>query len=610
MILGVDVHAQSSFAYVVFDDSKGSTVEKGYGNDAQISLVIKRYRPRLIAIDSVSELLEWGRRIIRTIGNAPIHIDVVQVTTIDGVYEASVENLVRKYLGVSVGKLDPMSTAYYLAVLASMGIGSIVKFYESETHIVIGKAVATRQGGMSRNRYERNVAHRVKQIVRDVVHALSTAGIDYDVFYRDNGLSALIVAYADRPTVIRTVKQRRSLDVKVKVFSVPSRDIRIVGRVGESQQVVQPRSTRPLIVGVDPGIVTGLAVLDLRGNILYVGSHRGLSRSKAVEIVSRYGSPLIVAVDVNPPPEYARKLAAMVGAQLYFPSRDLGVDEKIGIIGDRIAAANNSHERDALAAAYKAFHEYKPKFDKIEKEASNVVPRDKIDLIKAMVVKGRSIVEAIAMVLNERGEADRTKVIYVHQESRRECNVDGYKAYIYALENELDTVKREKKELEEAVRRLEDETYRQFRRDMRVRELEYRVSNLLQELEKSRLAAEDMIGKFREVLMGIYEGRYMVRIMNSPTTDLPLMDRESVSSAEADVAISDIRDLNVSRDLLRRLGKVVVPLGEVYVYNIGDVYVLDRDRVRKIVEELSRDKYLDRNTLRRLVDEYRRTRIG
>ncbi len=610
MIVGIDRHASSNFAYVVFDDSRGSPVEKGYGNDAKVSLVIKRYKPRIVAIDNVSELLENGRRIVKTIGNAPIRIDVVQVTTIDGVYEASVENLARRYLGVTSSKLDPLSTAYYLAVLASMGIGSIVRLYESETHIIVGKAMATRQGGMSRNRYERNVVHRVKQIVNEVVRALSSAGVDHDVFYRDNGLSALVIAYADRPSVLRVVKPRKSLDVVVKVRSVPSRDIRVIGRASDTPYARQSRPTRPIIVGVDPGIVTGLAVLDLRGNILYVGSHRGLSRSKAVELVSRYGSPLIVAVDVNPPPEYAKKLAAMVGAQLYFPSRDLGVDEKIGIIGDRMAAVNNSHERDALAAAYRAFHEHKPKFDRIEREAAGVVPKDKVDSIKALVVKGRSIVEAIAMVLDERGNTDRTKVIYVQQENRRECNVEGYKAYISALENELESVKREKRELEDALRRLEDETYRELRRDMRVRELEYRVSNLLQELEKSRLALEESLGKFREVLRGIYEGRYLIRIMNLLDVDPPLVDKGTVQSAEVGVAISDIRDLNASRDLLKRLGKVVVPLSEVYVYNVGDVYVVDAARLSKVVEELSKDRYVDRTSLRRLVDEYRRTRIG
>lgn len=61
----------------------------------------------------------------------------------------------------------------------------------------------------------------------------------------------------------------------------------------------------------------------------------------------------VVACDTNPPAKQARKLAASFRARLYYPKHSLSFLEKIRLADGE---GRNDHERDALAAARKAFH--------------------------------------------------------------------------------------------------------------------------------------------------------------------------------------------------------------------------------------------------------------
>jgi Uncharacterized conserved protein len=277
------------------------------------------------------------------------------------------EVLVNKYFGLSIGKLDPDTTAEYLARLCSMGVGSIVKVYEPETRIVIKASISTTPGGMSRNRFERNIAHRIRYLAKEIKERLEKDGVDYDMFIapESEGLrSVVFIAYADRTTIRSIIKPRRSMDVKVIVESVPSDSIKFASLTEtEAVEVGGAIKDRKLIVGIDPGIVTGLAILDMNGNVLTLHSGKNLSRRHVLRIVYQYGTPILVAVDTAKPSDYAKKLAAMIGAVLYYPDKDLSISEKseiaVKVSREQGIVVKDPHMRDALAAAYKSFMQLK-----------------------------------------------------------------------------------------------------------------------------------------------------------------------------------------------------------------------------------------------------------
>jgi len=166
--------------------------------------------------------------------------------------------------------------------------------------------------------------------------------------------------------------------------------------------ILDPRkdrqSRRRIILGIDPGVSTGLAALDLDGNILFAKSEREISLNRIVDEVARYGKVILVATDVTPAPDLARKVASTLKAAMFIPRKSMEVPEKRELIGryNQTSAIDvaDSHARDALASGIKALHKFKNRFQKLETELADEVPTTK-EHTKELLVKGFSIARAI-----------------------------------------------------------------------------------------------------------------------------------------------------------------------------------------------------------------------
>ncbi|OIO27180.1 hypothetical protein AUJ14_00220 [Candidatus Micrarchaeota archaeon CG1_02_55_22] len=109
-----------------------------------------------------------------------------------------------------------------------------------------------------------------------------------------------------------------------------------------------------------------IAVLDLHGRVVRVESHREWPVEGVVGAIASY-SPVVIACDTNPSHSLARSLGSVFGARLFFPRRSLSRHAKM--LATRNSACRNPHERDALAAALKAFGHYQNKVRQTEKKA-------------------------------------------------------------------------------------------------------------------------------------------------------------------------------------------------------------------------------------------------
>ncbi len=85
---------------------------------------------------------------------------------------------------------------------------------------------------------------------------------------------------------------------------------------------------RAIIVGIDPGITTGIAILDLYGNIVKVCSKRDMSRNETIKVITGFGHPIIITSDVNPTPRNVRNIARKLNAKVYLQEKSLTVAEK------------------------------------------------------------------------------------------------------------------------------------------------------------------------------------------------------------------------------------------------------------------------------------------
>ncbi len=647
LYMGVDIASGSPQSrtgkplyHVVIIDSEGRTRESYSGVTlARLIRVAWYYKPARIAFDNVMELAPNRRALERVLEMFPPESEIVQVTlTEKGL--SSLRELAAPYRDiVGPGKLRPGRTAYILALLASKGYGVPVRVVEAKTKIVVSKARSPSGGGYSQQRYRRRVRASVLNAAMRVKEALDRAGLEYDMSYRrsEGGLeSAVFTVYAPREALRGIVRPHRGVDYVVSVrpeyrvkLSLPSRDR---GR-GE-----------PIILGVDPGITTGLAVLDLKGRVLLLLSEKGLDRSRIAEIAMGLGKPIIVAVDVSNPPETVRKLAAMLGAMLYSPPESLSVSEKREL-SERVLGRqpSDSHQRDALAAAYKAFQLLRGKLGHIEAQLERLGIRVDVNRVKEAVIRGLTVAEALEEAIEERLEdIAGEKTLPRPSDERRARPLDT--GLIASLEQEVEALRRTVRQLREENERLRYEAERmlsrarsQAYRDELVRRLEAELASVQEEADKLRQRVElltRLVSELEGLLSMVWRGDAAIAVLLPSLTIKNLrraggpdtLGGELVALAspayeeDALLALTEARPLAVIalgggfEPLERRLRRRLIPLMEIgesdilyraesFIVVSGSV--LERARLEK--ERLEREYYTRRN-LERLIDEYRKLR--
>ncbi len=147
-----------------------------------------------------------------------------------------------------------------------------------------------------------------------------------------------------------------------------------------------------LIVGIDTGKTVAYVCLDLNGKLIHSSHAASLGPDWLIESIGKLGVPSIIACD-REPNDIVRKIGTSFNAKLYHPSKEVSIDEKREMA--KPFGISNPHERDACAAAVKAYKAYTNKLRQAERIAKEEnIPE--IDLIKAKVIEKYSIEEAIS----------------------------------------------------------------------------------------------------------------------------------------------------------------------------------------------------------------------
>ncbi|MFQ5833998.1 MAG: DUF460 domain-containing protein, partial [Candidatus Thorarchaeota archaeon] len=213
--------------------------------------------------------------------------------------------------------------------------------------------------------------------------------------------SARIIAYAPLPAIRGIIKPKRGGDFKVLISPV-----RKTVEFLPLEPKPLPRSLRPryFILGIDPGSTAAICLLTLEGRIHLLNSGKSLTRTDMIRQVYNHGIPVLVATDVSPVPHFVKKIASTVNAELFVPKREISVADKQELArefseGTRI---RNAHERDALTAAVYAFRSIESKLRKIDKKIRDEQIAIDRNQLKAMVIKGMSLNEAINTLVHEK----------------------------------------------------------------------------------------------------------------------------------------------------------------------------------------------------------------
>ncbi|WP_256391559.1 DUF460 domain-containing protein [Natronoarchaeum rubrum] len=496
VVFGVDVQSGDvrgdapSYALCVFD---GESIERDVVSYRKLRRLIVDREPAMVATDNMYELAENKDALIALLGDLPDGTRLVQVT---GDEQPEPLSRVAKRHGVPYGK-DPMQEAEAAARLAARNVGYEVSAFTDTTEVKVARGRSTGKGGWSEDRYTRKIHGSVKRRSREVESELDDAALEYekDVTEKYGGFSNAIFRVSGRPEDI-PVGRERSGDVRIEIERERRDGI-------EFHPLVKRRDH--VLVGIDPGTTTAVAVVGLDGEVLDVLSTRTADTAAVIEWIVERGRPILVAADVTPMPETVEKIRRSFDAAPWTPTSDLPVDTKQH--RTREEGYDNDHERDAMAAALSAFDEREDQFRRI---ARKVPPEFDRGEVTARVVTGEESVETVLEDLTEPDEAETEETEHTPREltdeEKRirdlERQVERLQSHVDQLEDTVDEKDDRIEELEgelSEARREERREARERREVTRLQRKNERLEREIEELEDDNEALEGKLDRLKEL---------------------------------------------------------------------------------------------------------------
>jgi len=546
LVFGVDVQSGDirgdapSYALVIFD---GESLERDVVSHRKLRRLIDNREPGIVATDNMYELASDKDALIRLLGQLPSETKLVQVT---GAEQPEPLSRVAKRHGVPYDK-QPMAEAEAAARLAAANVGYEVSAFTDTTEVKVARGRSTGGGGgFSEDRYTRRIHGAVKTTAREVESELDSAGLDYqkDVTEKYGGYANAVFEVDARPADI-PVSEHRSGDTRIEIERVRRDGI-------EFRPLAQRRDH--VLVGVDPGTTTAVAIVSLDGSVLDAYSTRTDDTAAVTEWIVERGRPVVVAADVTPMPTTVEKLRRSFDAAGWVPDSDLPVDEKQH--RTRELAYDNDHERDALAAALSAYDDHEDQIDRI---ARKVPPEQEVGPVVADVVAGEHSVES-ALAARADDEADESDDEPSHEPrelTAEEQKIKRLEARVERLESHTedlkDTIANKNEQLDEYEQKLTEarsEQRTEARKRREVTRLERENDRLERELQQERERVEDLEGKL-ERLKALWkldhsnfadvsekqEGLVPVKIVEKFTTEAIVDADERFGLASGDVIL-------------------------------------------------------------------------
>jgi len=681
-IIGIDILAGTSsqklsaissnrFAVIVMEGEKIIETDDTISMKELIQLC-KTYEPEFLGVDNIFELESNSAKIIQFCSQLPPETKIIQVTGAPPDGFESLNRLAKRYnIPYPTGHASPIQSAEIICRLAGKSVGYILMPFEDETEIKISRSKAIGPGGWSQQRYSRKMRGEILNLTREVEKQLQDHKIDFDLEVRKTEYgydNANFRVYASVAEVRKIVKPFKGELSRIVVFPIRKKRLEFIPASGGRKKItsgISRKSDRGLIVGIDPGPNTGIAVLNFAGKILFNDSLRSVARGDIIRELTLLGDPALIAADVTPPPDFVIKIAKMLKANVYYPEKLYSADEKSSLV-DNYASSENidikgAHKRDALFAAIKAFNKYKTLFEKVDSELSEIEDIRLRNEVKQLVIKeDLNIQEAIAdvkqrQVVIERPEIKRPEeVVLTENEQNLVDKIDALKAlserqttHIENLEDMnieaqelLEKYSRENREFEKRIKKITKQQNQELRRDRAIRtrddELNFlrgRVKDLESELTKVKGIISDLK---RMIVMGsnrivvpmkvIFEFsregiEKTIERMNIEAFDLVLLvDPSGGGQKTAEMLIErEVRAVickgnNISNQAMEAFLQANIPvLFQMPIRQIDDIAVVYYDELEQAISawEEQRQKILGEKTERQLgslISEYQEQR--
>ncbi|GAB7019204.1 DUF460 domain-containing protein [Halostagnicola bangensis] len=489
VVFGVDIQSgdvrgdSPSYALVQYN---GEDLTRDVVTHRKLRRLIDDHEPAIIATDNMYELAPDKDQLIHFLGSLPAETMLVQVT---GAEQPEPLSRVAKRHGIPYGK-DPMKEAEAAAKLAAHNVGHEVSAFTDETTVKVSRGRSTGKGGWSEDRYTRRIHGSVKRRAREVESELEKANLEYETDIRESygGYANAIFTVQARPSDI-PVSNERSGDVRVEIERERRDGI-------EFRPLAKRRDY--VVVGIDPGTTTAVAIASLEGEILDVWSSRTSDTADVIEWIVERGRPVIVAADVTPIPETVEKFRRSFDAAAWTPNSDPPIDEKQH--RTREHSYDDDHQRDAMAAALYAVDDHEGQFERIADKLPPGIDRGEVT---ARVVAGEESVEAVLRELTDEDETEEETTEHepreLTAEEKRikslERQVERLQSHVGTLEDRIETKDDRIEDLEAQITVARTEEQRKVRKDREVTRLERKAERLEDERDEARETVDELEDK-------------------------------------------------------------------------------------------------------------------
>ncbi|TYL39586.1 DUF460 domain-containing protein [Natronococcus pandeyae] len=488
VVFGVDVQSGDvrgdapSYALVIYDGDD-ENLERDVVSHRKLRRLIDDREPAIVATDNMYELAADKDQLIHVLGSLPAETKLVQVT---GAEQPEPLSRVAKRHGIPYGK-QPMKEAEAAARLAAHNVGHEVSAFTDTTTVKVSRGRSTGSGGWSEDRYTRRIHGSVRKRAREVESELEDANLEYEREVREayGGFANAVFTVEARPQDI-PVSRNRSGDVRVEIERERRDGI-------EFRPLAKRRDH--VIVGIDPGTTTAVAIVGLEGDVLDVWSSRTSDTADVIEWIVERGRPIIVAADVTPMPETVEKFRRSFDAAGWAPETDIPVDEKQHRTRDH--PYDDDHQRDAMAAALYAVDAHEDQFERIADKLPPGLDRGEVI---ARVVAGEESVEAVLTDLTDDEEPEEESTEHEPRElTEEEQQIKDLKRQVERLQSHVGTLEERLEEKDERIDELEAtltgarrQERKEVRKNREVSRLERKTNRLEGERDDAREQVEEL----------------------------------------------------------------------------------------------------------------------
>ncbi|NIO21839.1 MAG: DUF460 domain-containing protein [Candidatus Aenigmarchaeota archaeon] len=143
---------------------------------------------------------------------------------------------------------------------------------------------------------------------------------------------------------------------------------------------MKARKREILIGGIDVGLHTSIALLDLNGEIVCLDTLVHPKNSQTLDHMMDCGNVLVLSTDRAKPPSQMKKIASSISAKLILPAKNMTKKKKRLLILDFLEEEikMNDHEKAALASAIFAYKRFRPNFKKLHDRLEKDKEMDKL----------------------------------------------------------------------------------------------------------------------------------------------------------------------------------------------------------------------------------------